>query len=201
MMASTFSDFFIKSAEELTQGILIETVPSIPIDNAKPVFEIKKISELEVKKIITSLRNLKAKDSYGLDTTFLKSHRDALACPIAHLINLSIRQSTFPNTWKIAEVSPIRKFGDKTMVSNYSPISVLSVISKVSEKWVAEQLKSCLNFGHDPLHPMQFGFRTNHYTETANCFFLENIKSKLDGGGVVGAVFLDLKKAFDTVNL
>ena len=47
---------------------------------------------------------------------------------------------------------------------------------------------------------MQFGFRTNHFTETANCFFLENIKSKLDGGGVVGAVFLDLMKAFDTVN-
>ena len=47
---------------------------------------------------------------------------------------------------------------------------------------------------------MQFGFRANHSTEIANCYFLENVKSKLDRGGVVGAVFLDLKKAFDTVN-
>jgi hypothetical protein len=67
----------------------------------------------------------------------------------------------------------------------------------VSEKWVAEQLKIHLNLG---LHPMQFGFCTNHSTETANCFLLENIKSQLDGGGIVGALFFDLKKAFDTVN-
>lgn len=97
-----------------------------------------------------------------LDATFPKSHRDALACPIAHLINLSVRQNTFPSTWKIAVVFPIHKSGDKTMVSNYRPISVLSVISQVSEKWVAEQLKSHLNLGHNPLHPTQFGFCTNH---------------------------------------
>ena len=47
---------------------------------------------------------------------------------------------------------------------------------------------------------MQFGFRKNHSTETALCYFIEQIKSKLDGGGVVGAVFLDFRKAFDTVN-
>lgn len=47
---------------------------------------------------------------------------------------------------------------------------------------------------------MQFGFRKYHSTETANCFLLENIKTTLDKGGVVGAVFLDLKKAFDSVN-
>ncbi len=46
---------------------------------------------------------------------------------------------------------------------------------------------------------MQFGFHTNHLTETANCYFLESVKSKLDGGEI-GAVFLDFKKAFDTVN-
>ena len=86
------------------------------------------------------------------------------------------------------------------MVSNYRPISILLVVSKVTEKWVAEQFKNYLNLGHTPLHPMQFGFRTNHSTETANCFLLENIKLKLDKGGIVGAVFLDLKKAFDTVN-
>ena len=70
------------------------------------------------------------------------------------------------------------------------------MISKVCEKWVAEQLTAHLNLGNTPLHPMQFGFCANHSTETANCYFLENVKSKLDRGGVVGAVFLDLKKAF-----
>ena len=65
---------------------------------------------------------------------------------------------------------------------------------------MAEQLTEHLNSSPFKLHPMQFGFRANHSTETANCFFVENIKSKLDKGGIVGAIFLDLKKAFDTVN-
>jgi hypothetical protein len=52
-LTSTFNDFFINSVEELTQGIVTGTVPSIPIDDAKPIFEIKEISESEVIKIIT----------------------------------------------------------------------------------------------------------------------------------------------------
>ena len=64
LIASTFNDFFIKSVRELAQGILTETVPSIPIDETKPIFKIKEISESEVIKIITSLRNSKAKDSW-----------------------------------------------------------------------------------------------------------------------------------------
>ncbi len=47
---------------------------------------------------------------------------------------------------------------------------------------------------------MQFGFRKNHSTEMATCYFIEKIKSNLDNGSAVGAVFLDLKKAFNTVN-
>ena len=154
------------------------------------------ISESAVIKIITSQRHSKAKDAYGLHNTFLKSHKESLACPIAHLINLSIRHSLFPSPWQKVVMSPVFKSGDK--ITNYRPINILSVISKVCEKWVAEQLTAHLNLGNAPLHPMQFGFRTNQSTETANCYFLESVKFKLDKGGVAGAVCLDFK--FDTVN-
>ena len=73
-------------------------------------------------------------------------------------------------------------------------------MSKVSEKSVAEKLTEHLNRSPFTLQPMQFGFRAKHSTETANCFFGENIKSKMDKGGIVGEIFLDLKKAFNTVN-
>lgn len=70
-------------------------------------------------------------------------------------------------------------------------------MSKVREKVVAEQLKEHLE-SNKLLHPQQFGFRQKYSTETANCYLLEKIKGSLDKGHVVGAVFLDLKKAFDS---
>lgn len=105
-------------------------------------------------------------------------------------------QGIYPDAWKSAIVTPIFKGGDQTNVQ----FSILPTVAKVAEKWVAKQLSTYLNEGHTPLHSMQFGFRSNHSTETANCYLLQNMKSKLDGGGVIGAVFLDLKQAFDTVN-
>lgn len=63
---------------------------------------------------------------------------------------------------------------------------------------VTEQLLDGLNTGHVSLHPMQFGFRKHCSTETANCCLVEQIKSKLDRDDVIGAVFLDLHRAFDT---
>lgn len=100
----------------------------------------------------------------------------------------------------MAAITPIFKSGNKTDASNYRPISILPIVSKVAEKWVNKQLIKHLNLGDTPLHPMQFGFRTHHSTETAICTFLETVKSMLDCNALVGAVFLDLKKAFDSVN-
>ena len=85
-------------------------------------------------------------------------------------------------------------------ICNYRPISILPVVSKVAEKWIAEQLNFHLNNSSFSLHPMQFGFRANHSTYTANCLLLENVKSMWDMGGTVGAVFLDLRKAFERIN-
>ena len=187
--------------EELAQSFPTRIPICTPIKEDKPIFRIREITESAVVEIMSSLRDSKAQDAYNMDTTFLKTYKDAFVCPIAHRINLSIRQlGSFPSTWKTAVVIPIFKAGDQTNVANYRPISILPVVSKVAEKWVAQQLTVHLNIGHTPLHPLQFGFCSNHSTETANCYFLESVKSRLDAGGTVGTVFLDLKKAFDTVN-
>ena len=200
VIAKTFNDFFIDSVEELAQSFSSRTWTCSPVQEDRLIFRLGEITESAVPEIMSSLTDSKAKDAYNMDTTFLKTYKDALVCPIAHLINLSIKQGIFPSTWKTAVVTPIFKAGDPTIVANYRPISILPVVSKVAEKWVAQQLTTHLNIGQTPLHPLQFGFRSNHSTETANCYFLEGLKSGLDKGGIVGAVFLDLKKAFDTVN-
>lgn len=95
-------------------------------------------------------------------------------------------------------VKPVHKSGDKLQVTNYRPISILPAISKVFEKVIAQQLVENLD-SIAALNPFQFGFRKRHPTETACCYLIEDIKSSLDGGGVVGLDFLDLRKAFNTV--
>ena len=130
---------------------------------------------------------------------FLKQHKTSIMIPLAMIINKSFNENIFPSVLKPAIITPVHKSGDTQVVSNYRPISILPVASKVIEKVVAEQLIAHLDF-KSFFHPMQFGFRKKRSTETACCYFLEEIKTSLDQGGVVGAVFLDLCKAFDTVN-
>ena len=135
-----------------------------------------------------------------MDAVMLKELSTKLTNPITKIIKLSISQELFLNVQKSAVVVQIFKCGDPVSTSNYRPISILPTVSKVAEKIVAEQITCHLNNSYFTLHPMQFGFRANYSTETANCFLIEKIKSLLDKGGIVGAVFLDVKKAFDTVN-
>ena len=199
-IASAFNNHFIESVAEIVQTFPSVTETIVKTDNSKASFCIQSISELKTKAIINSLKTSTAKDAYRMDSAMLKSLKDHLASPIAQIINLSILQGTFPNSWKTAIVSPIFKSGDPQNISNYRPISILPVASKVAEKWISEQLVSFLNNSEFNLHPMQFGFRANYSTETANCLFVDNVRAMVDKGGVVGAVFLDLRKAFDTVN-
>ena len=124
----------------------------------------------------------------------------SLISPITRIVKQSIEGGLFPSVWKTAVITPVFKAGNPMVTSNYRPISNLPSESKVAEKWISEQIITHLNASSFSLHPLQFGFRKHHSTETAKCYLLENIKARVDKGGVVVAVYLDLKKAFDTVN-
>jgi len=131
-------------------------------------------------------------------------HLLKLAAPIicdslAYICNLSLFSSVFPSDWKCAKVTPIHKDGSKSDVSNYRPISVLCVISKILERAVHDQLYKYLTT-NNILHPSQSGFRTNHSTATTLLDTSDYILKNMDEGKATGAIFLDLKKAFDTIN-
>ena len=105
----------------------------------------------------------------------------------------------FPDELKIAEVTPIYKSGDKTSIEIYRPISVLSVFSKIFEKIMYNHLINFIN-KHNILYKYQFGFRKRHSTHHAIITLVDNVSTALDRGNVVIGYFLDLKKAFDTMN-
>lgn len=110
--------------------------------------------------------------------------------------NSSIRTGQFPDAWRKVLVKPILKSGSPHEISNNRPISLLPVTSKVLEKIIPEQLLTYLE-NKNLLHLLQFGFRQNYLTET---LLLEQVKQSVDKGLNVGAVFLDVKLAFDTMN-
>jgi hypothetical protein len=119
---------------------------------------------------------------------------------IAHLCNLSISTGIFPTIFKKAEVVPIVKGGDKKTASNYRPISLLSTISKIIEKVVNQRLIDYLE-SNNFLAENQFGFRRNKSTEDAVAYLSARITDHLDKKDNCVGIFLDLKKAFDTVSI
>ena len=104
-----------------------------------------------------------------------------------------------PTEWKYAKITPLYKKGMSTDVDNYRPISVLPVVSKVLERIVHHQLHRFLS-EHKQLSPFQCGFRRNHSTEFAAIAFSDYIRRGMDLGLLTGAVFIDLRKAFDCVD-
>ena len=116
---------------------------------------------------------------------------------LAILFNTSIETSQFPDSWKVARVTPIFKDGDKTENSTYRPMSILPVISRLFEKLVIEQLHDFMEEnGH--FTSDQYGFLRQRSTLTCLLKMSNDWYNGLDLGKLVGLVSIDLKKAFDT---
>ena len=115
------------------------------------------------------------------------------------MISKSLHSGTFPDDWKCARVTPLFKQGEASDLNNYRPISVISVIAKVFKRIVSDQLYNFLS-NEDIISTHQSGFRSSHSTLTALLEATDNWVFKIDRGNVNAVVFLDLKKAFDTVN-
>ena len=135
--------------------------------------------------------------------TNLKGMPKDVACeiakPVSYIINLSLRTGQVPTEWKIARVVPVHKSSSTADVNNYRPISILPVISKILERAVHHQLMDYLE-ENKLLSDKQFGYRSKRSTELATAFFIDSIRRSGDKGLLSGAVYLDLSRAFDTLD-
>ena len=119
---------------------------------------------------------------------------------LASLINQSILTATFPDPLKIAKVRPVFKSGESFICSNYRPISILPIISKIFEKAANNQLTDYLE-KFKLLNINQYGFRKNFSTTQAILDNLQYIYDCLDKGYSVLSIYLDFSKAFDSIDL
>jgi hypothetical protein len=129
----------------------------------------------------------------------LKDVASVIAGPISYIINLSLRSGQVPTDWKVAQVVPLHKSGSTTDTNNYRPISILPIVSKILERAVHYQLMDYLE-RNNLLSENQFGYRNKRSTELASALFIDSIRKSGDKGLLTGAVFLDLSKAFDTLD-
>ena len=110
----------------------------------------------------------------------------------------SLSAGELPQAFKQADITPVYKSGDRETASNYRPISLLPMVSKLLEKIVSTQLKAFLA-SNNLLPEIQFAYRANHSTEDALAFIVNLLLLERDCGKATGLVFVDLSKAFDRV--
>ena len=151
--------------------------------------------------VIMLLRRIKPHSASGPDAIsawMLRTFAEEAAPSIASLFNLSLSLGKLPNDWKCSNVVPIPKESSKSNVRFYRPISLLPIISKILERHVYSLLSERLAT-HNFLSSNQFGFQPGRNTTTPLLIATHKWHSALDNHQKVGCVFLDLKKAFDSV--
>ena len=159
-------------------------------------------SELSETRLFNFIKKIKPKMSYGEDlvsSKVLKFVAPTILKPLKHLINLSLRTGYFPQKFKIAKIIPIHKDSDKHDFNNYRPISLLSSLSRLLESIVSFQLTAFAD-AFKIFYKHQYGFRAKHSIVHPLLYFTDNIFKALNEGNINISIFVDLKKAFDTVD-
>jgi hypothetical protein len=168
--------------KNLTQSIFLH-----PVDNTELTREIHK------------LKIGKAPGIDGIQNKLLKSISNTVVPVLSHIFNICMLRGIYPSALKIAKVIPLYKKGDRTLPENYRPISLLPCVNKLLEKLIEKRLRLFLE-KQNIFYDFQFGFRSGHSTSQALLEITNNIRSLLEKGQNVLGLYLDLKKAFDTVN-
>ena len=150
--------------------------------------------------ICNALRELNPNKSKGPDNIgglLLKNCAQSISYPLSILFNISFRTGSLPIEWKMANIVPVYKKGDKNFIENYRPISLTCIVSKIFEKCIRDELLShCKELIHDTQH----GFIPNKSCVTQLLPFSHDISLGLNSGESIDVVYFDFAKAFDSVN-
>jgi len=152
--------------------------------------------------LLTHLETLNKKKSPGVDDIsprIVTTVANIIIDPLLHIYNLSFTSGIFPEKLKMAKIIPLYKKNEHFLPGNYRPISLLSIFSKILEKLMQKRLYNYLS-QFDMLFELQFGFREKHSTTLALIEITDKIRNEVDKGNTVVGIYLDLSKAFDTVN-
>ena len=189
-----FSTIGKHSTDEVDYHQVIKTIPW-----QSQSIHFKPTTAVEIHNIISNLNSRKASGADEISVYVLKELRDLLSPIMSNLINECFQKGTYPDCLKLAIVIPLHKGGAETDPNNFRPISILPTLNKVMEKVIHTRLYDYFE-KYKIINDNQFGFRRGHSTTMAVTEFVENILNSYDKQQATCAIFVDLSKAFDSVN-
>ena len=198
-IANSFNKYFVNVGSNLANKI--PTTLNDPLEYVSGLDNSIYINNTDSEEITSIIKNLK-NSSPGhddIDIRILKKICPVIVQPLTHLFNMSLNQGKFPDPLKIARVTPVYKAEDPNVMSNYRPISVLPVFSKILEKLMLKRLSHFFET-YNIFYKLQFGFRSRHSTSLALIYLTDIIIQSINNGDTVLGVLIDYSKAFDTVN-
>ena len=201
IIANHFNELYVNLGENLAKHICCNDKKS-PESYISFRYEhsmyLKPVDENEIITIIYKMNN-SSPGADGITAKILKFSCNLLLKPLTHVLNLSLSSGYFPNELKISQVIPLFKSGDPMQLINYRPVSILSVFSELFEYVMYNRLISFLK-KYNILFKYQFGFREKHGTNSALITLVDKILKSWNKGEYVLGLFLDLSKAFDSIN-
>lgn len=202
IIASKFNDYFISLAPNLNRDMFENENRNIPSFEsylstpcASSIF-LEDCTENEIREIISDLKNGKASD---IPISVVKFINDTIAPTLTVLYNKCMTEGVFPDDLKIGKITPIYKKGNPENLQNYRPISTLPIFGKIFEKIIHSRLYSFF-LSKNVITENQFGFRKHHSTHHALHYSVNIINEARKQKKHVIGIFLDLSKAFDTID-
>ena len=202
IIANKFNQYFTNIGPELASKISQPTDKSFRDFLRQPtdkIFKFELVTPVTVSKII---EKLKSKSSFGVDglsNILLKHINPEIVDIVTVIINQCFTTGIFPDKLKIAKIIALYKKDEDYLLKNYRPISLLPSLSKVIERIMHIQINSYFT-NNNLFFKSQYGFRAMHSTELASLELNERIITEMDAGNIPINIYIDLSKAFDTLN-
>ena len=199
-IANQFNTFFTNVGSNLASKIPhSERHFSSYIQKSDNILQNNDLSTEEFENAFSSIKINKASGFDDISPNMIKISYNELAIPLFHICKNSLKTGIFPDEMKVAIIKPLFKSGERNIVSNYRPISLLPVFSKLLERIMFNRVYTHVA-SNNLLYEKQFGFQNNNSTEYAIVQLAKEIHESFDQNEFTLGVFVDLSKAFDTVN-